>query len=70
MKTDYGRLLTQTDLSAPDFMLDGLSILDVGCGNGWVMTHPRFARALGVSGIDIDAGAMAERRKMMQAWAD
>jgi SAM-dependent methyltransferase len=42
----------------PDYSVDGMEILDVGCATGGHFTHPHYAKAEALYGIDVDAKAV------------
>jgi ubiquinone/menaquinone biosynthesis C-methylase UbiE len=42
----------------PDYSVDGMEILDVGCATGGHFTHPHYAKAEGLYGIDVDEEAV------------
>lgn len=51
-------MTTQPDLAIPSICMDGLTVLDVGCGNGHALMYPQYANARRV-GIDVDTDAIA-----------
>jgi ubiquinone/menaquinone biosynthesis C-methylase UbiE len=53
-------LIQTQDFAIPEFSMDGLSVLDVGCGNGHALAYPHFERAKERVGIDVDSAAIAE----------
>lgn len=48
----------------PSYSLDGLTILDVGCGDGSAFVHPMFAKAESLHGVDIDYKAIMSGQKL------
>jgi ubiquinone/menaquinone biosynthesis C-methylase UbiE len=55
---NYEKLYAQPDFAMPTFSMDGLTVLDVGCGNGWALAHPKFAKAKLLVGVDVDLAAL------------
>jgi ubiquinone/menaquinone biosynthesis C-methylase UbiE len=43
----------------PSFSLAGLTILDIGCADGYAFDYPEFRGAAAMHGIDVDAAAIA-----------
>jgi ubiquinone/menaquinone biosynthesis C-methylase UbiE len=48
-----------SDFAIPAISMDGLAVLDVGCGTGYALMYPQYAKASRV-GIDVDKDALAE----------
>jgi len=48
----------------PDYPLAGLDVLDVGCNDGAAFLHPSFAGATRLTGIDVDAAAIARGKQL------
>jgi ubiquinone/menaquinone biosynthesis C-methylase UbiE len=48
------------DFAIPAINMDGHAVLDVGCGNGYALMYPQYAKAKERVGIDVDAAALAE----------
>lgn len=53
----------------PEFPLQGLKILDIGCNTGWVFQYSRFAGAASLHGVDVDRRAVLEGRRY-SPWLD
>jgi ubiquinone/menaquinone biosynthesis C-methylase UbiE len=47
----------------PEFPLDGLTILDIGCNTGSAYEHTRFRNAKALHGADVDIKAISEGRE-------
>jgi ubiquinone/menaquinone biosynthesis C-methylase UbiE len=44
----------------PDYSVDGMTILDVGCATGEHFTHPHYTKAAALYGIDVDEEAVRQ----------
>jgi SAM-dependent methyltransferase len=47
----------------PSYPLDGLTILDVGCQDGDAFSHPMFAHAKALFGLDVDWQAIRDGQR-------
>src|ERR1700678_3061639 len=43
----------------PDYSVDGMEILDVGCATGGHFTHPHYAKTKALHGVDVDEEAVS-----------